>query len=67
MDDENGKLLVQTGKSALNITLKQPRKTVLLTKGLLPMCAHFAGVSALITVTSAFNKKGGPASVSRRP
>ncbi len=26
MDNENGKLLVQAGKSALNITLKQPAK-----------------------------------------
>lgn len=40
MDNENGKLLVQTGKNALNITLKQPRKNVLLTKDLLPARAH---------------------------
>lgn len=48
MDDENGKLLVQTGKSALNITLKQPRETVLLTRDLVSMRAHFTGVPALI-------------------
>lgn len=46
MDNENGKLLVQAGKSALNIILKQPAKTVLFTKGLLPARIHSTDLPA---------------------